>query len=142
MLDSRTRRILAQKEEPAGFPASNATSIRPLYFLDVDLFHLENRLHNSLGFFRIGIINHLDQNFWNNLPRHAVFVLEPAAHLRFFIPAFREVAPVMINFCLRLAIDLEGNGFVEFENRTTIGAVNACPSSSKATVITVPADLR
>jgi hypothetical protein len=50
-----------------------------------------------LGFFRIGIINHLDQNSRNNLPLGSVFVVEPAAHLRFFIPALREFAPVMIH---------------------------------------------
>lgn len=54
------------------------------------------------------------------MPRQAVLVFEPAALLRFFIAARAELLPVIINFFLRLTIDLQRDGFVEFEDGATI----------------------
>jgi hypothetical protein len=56
-------------DHSAGFPARQIlSSIRPLQFIDVDFLHLKHCLHGSLGFFRIGAIDHLEQSVRYNLP--------------------------------------------------------------------------
>ncbi len=42
--------------------------VGPLQLTDVKLFHFEHGVHDSSGFFRIGVIDQLRQNTGNDLP--------------------------------------------------------------------------
>jgi hypothetical protein len=94
-----------------------------------------------LGFFRIGVLEHLRQHGGNHLSGHAIPVFEPAALLGLLIAACREFPPIIVQFFLRLTTDLERDGLVKCEHRPPLSTVKACPSSSKATTMTVPAGL-
>jgi hypothetical protein len=86
---------------------------------DIDLLHLKHRLHNAFGFFLIAVVQHVDQNGGSDLPRQTEFVLEPAAG-RFLATVCGEFIPEIIHFLLRLAVYDEGDGFIEFEKRSTV----------------------
>ena len=93
--------------------------IRVFQRFDVDLLHLEHCVHHAFGFFRILVVQHVDQNRRNDLPRHAEFVLEPAAR-GFFAAIGGEFLPKIIHFVLRFAVHDERDRFVEFEKWTAI----------------------
>src|SRR6266540_3482745 len=101
--------------------------VSPLYLIDVDLLHWKHGLHHPPGFCRIGIADRLGQCARNDLPRKAVFVLEPAALLSAWISAFGQLLPVVVNFFLRLAIDLKRNGLVELEDRAPVQGREGLP---------------
>ena len=46
---------------------------------DIDLFHLKHRVHDAFGFLGVLVVQHVKQDGWGDLPRHAEFVLEPTA---------------------------------------------------------------
>src|SRR3712207_457893 len=46
---------------------------------DLDLLHLQHRLHDPFALFAIGLSEQLRQTLRHDLPREAIFVLEPAA---------------------------------------------------------------
>src|SRR4029079_11047930 len=50
----------------------------------------------------------------------AEFVFKPSASLRFGIAAGGKLFPVVIDLVLRVAHDLEGNGFADFEHWSTV----------------------
>src|SRR4051794_276335 len=45
----------------------------------LELAHLEHRLHGASCSSRVRIAEKLDETAWNDLPRHAPTILEPAA---------------------------------------------------------------
>src|SRR6266704_6259418 len=112
--------------------------VRSLDSCNVDLLHLQHGSHGTLGFIGVGVADHFVHGRWNDLPGHAVFVLQPAAGA-FFTP-FAEPLPEVVYVFLRPAIDDQRQGFVELEICwTPLRAVNCWPSSSKSTIMTVPA---
>src|SRR2546425_13190496 len=66
----------------------------------------------------MGIAEALRQGGWNNLPRQAELVLEPAAHLLF--SAGGELLPQLVDLFLGLAIHDERYGLRELELRTAV----------------------
>src|SRR4030095_5899417 len=91
---------------------------RALQGLDVELDHLEHPLHDTLPHLRILVPHQLGEDRRHDLPGQPELVLEPAAlHL---LAAFRELAPVVIDLFLVLAVDDERNGLRELELRTSV----------------------
>jgi hypothetical protein len=66
-----------------------------LQSLYVNFFHLKHCLHNSLCSLRISVIKHLDQNSGNDLPRHPIFVFQPAT--LYFFSAREDMKRSFIN---------------------------------------------
>src|SRR5215203_6052178 len=93
----------------------------------VELTHLKQRLHDSVRFLSILVLQHLAQNDGNDLPRESIFVLEPTALLCLFITSLGKLFPIIVYFFLRLTMHLERDGFVEFENRTTVEGYELLP---------------
>jgi hypothetical protein len=79
--------------------------------------------HGLVGAFRllqIGIRNHFEESFGNNLPGNAEFILNPPATLLSGVAAILELVPVVFDFGLVSALDLEGYCWAELELRSTI----------------------
>jgi hypothetical protein len=83
----------------------------------------------------------LEQGGRNDLPRDAVFVLQPAALLRPFIAAFAQFVPIVIELGLRLAPHYKGNRLGERETRPAVERRKVLASSEKLTDITDPSGL-
>ena len=62
----------------------------PFQRRDVELLHLQHRLHGALRLLPVRIAHHLDQRRRHHLPRQAELVLEPAALLRRRVAALRS----------------------------------------------------
>src|SRR5262245_4171065 len=93
--------------------------VSSLQFRDVDLFHLKHRVHDAFGLLGVLLVQHVNQDGWSDLPRHAEFVLEPAA--RGFLPASRDkIVPIIVHFFLGLTVHNKRNRFVELELRTAV----------------------
>ena len=86
---------------------------------DVEFFHFEQRLHDAIGFLRVGVAHEFADVGRNDLPGEAELVLEPAAHA-FLASVGREFGPVVVNFVLRFARDDEGDCICEFELRAGV----------------------
>src|SRR5438876_1565899 len=86
---------------------------------DVELLHLEHRLHGGFRVAGLGVAQHLAEHLRNDLPRNAESVLQPAAG-SFLAAAFRELGPVPIDLLLRLAGDHEEHAFGEREGRAAV----------------------
>src|SRR5688500_18923383 len=91
-----------------------------LELLEVELFHLEKRLHRPPRFLWIGIADQRGQRRRNDLPRDTELVFQPSALLRVLVPAGRELLPVAIDLFLRVTHDLERNRFAELELWSTV----------------------
>ena len=87
---------------------------------EVDFFHEQHGCHHAIRFGRVAGGHHLAHGSRNDLPRRAVLVFQPAALLCLRVAASRQLAPVKVDFVLRVALDLKGNRFVELENRPAI----------------------
>src|SRR5437762_10786457 len=85
---------------------------------DVDLVHLQHRVHNALRLRRVFVRQHLDQYGGNDLPRQTEFVPEPTASA--FFAAKGEFRPKIIDLFLCLAVYDKRDRFREFEDRTAI----------------------
>src|SRR4051794_1724764 len=85
---------------------------------DVELDHLEHRLHRAPGALRVRVREQLLHAPRHHLPGHAVPVFQPAA--LHFLPAFGQALPEIVDLLLVLAGDLEGDGFVEGELRAAV----------------------
>src|SRR3954463_14485506 len=86
---------------------------------DIDLLHLEHRLHHASRFLLIAVMQHIDQSRWGDLPRKTEFVREPAAR-GFLATICGEFLPKITHSRLSLAVYDEGDGFIEFEKRPAI----------------------
>src|SRR6185369_901120 len=73
---------------------------------------------HPLGSCWVRTLQQCEQRCRNDLPRQAVFIFQPAA--LYFLPAFSEPVPKMIDFLLRLAIDDERNRFGKLELRSAV----------------------
>ena len=87
---------------------------------DSGSFHFQHGLKGPLGFGGIGIHEHFGQDPGDHLPGEAELVRQPAALLSLRRAALGQPRPVVIHFLLRLALDLERDGFIELENRASI----------------------
>src|SRR5450759_5421805 len=92
---------------------------RPTQRGDVDLAHGQHGLHGSSGALRVGIAQHLAHLARDNLPRHAVAILQPAA------PPSRSTGigqrvPEAVDLRLVVAVDDERNRLGEWELRTAV----------------------
>src|SRR3989441_13267284 len=85
---------------------------------DVDLAHLEQRLHYLSRVPGSRVSHHLPERGRNDLPRHAEAILEPAA--RTFFPAVRKPLPGVVELFLRVAGRDERDPFGEREARAAI----------------------
>ena len=95
---------------------------RPLELGDIDLAHLEHRLHGAARTLRIGISNQLVQLARHDLPRQAESVLEPSARPR-LASVRRERIPQPVDLLLVLALDDERHRLVEAEIRSAVEAL-------------------
>jgi hypothetical protein len=72
------------------------------------------------GFFLVGSGQHLKHGGRDNLPRDAVFVLQPSASLCPLIAALAQFIPVMIDLALRFAFHDKGNRLGELQMRSAV----------------------
>src|SRR5438309_6493379 len=87
---------------------------------DVQLAHLEHRVHRAPGPLRVRVREQLLHAGRHDLPRQPVAVLEPAA--RPLLTALGQPLPVVVDLVLVHAGDLEGDGLVKGELRTAVDA--------------------
>src|SRR6476659_2817111 len=85
---------------------------------DVELLHLQHRLHHAVRLGAIRIAEQARQRGRNDLPGDAELVLEPAALLD--LSAGAEPVPEVVHLRLRLAGDVERDRFVELEMRSAV----------------------
>src|SRR5437763_6409165 len=89
-----------------------------LQLCDVELLHLHHRFADALGFRAVRVLKQLAEHGRDDLPRHAVFVLQPSAlHL---LSAGGKLLPQLVDLLLGLAIDDERYRFVELELRSAV----------------------
>src|SRR3954470_5878161 len=100
--------------------------VRVLQPLDIDLVHLQHGLHYPLGFFAILVLQHLAENTRYDLPREAIFVLQPAASLP-RAAAGGQLVPKLVNFLLRLATHKQRDGWSEGELWAAVQRVERLP---------------
>src|ERR1051325_6129052 len=84
----------------------------------VEFVHLQHRLHDSIGFFRIWIAHQLTQSCWYDLPRQSILIFQPSTSV--FLALCRQLLPQLIHFCLGLAVHHEGNCGREREHRSAV----------------------
>lgn len=84
---------------------------------ETELPHAHHGLEGAPRSFGLMIFEHLCHALWHDLPREAEFVHQPSALLRGGIAARAELIPESVHFLLHIALDLEGDGFVELEDR-------------------------
>src|SRR5438105_11439633 len=87
-------------------PQALCAGERPLELREVDLLHLQHRLHGPLGPFLVGAVQHLLHPLRGDLPRQAVPVLQPAAHA-LLAAVLSERVPEVVDLLLVLARDDE-----------------------------------
>ena len=68
---------------------------------DIEFHHLQHGRAHACRFRPVLVLHQLTGRFRHDLPRQAVFILEPAALLRF--TARKQRIPVAIDFCLIIA---------------------------------------
>ena len=89
---------------------------------DVDLAHLQHRLHGTMRAIRIGVADELDEPIRDDLPRESPPVLQPAARL--LLPAVGDQGrPVAVDLLLVGARDVERDRLGERELRSGIHRV-------------------
>src|SRR2546422_11751005 len=86
---------------------------------DVELAHLEQRLHDLPGVPGFGVSHHLAERARNDLPRHAEAILEPAT-ASLFTAIRREPLPDVVELFLCVAGRDEREPFGEREARPAV----------------------
>src|SRR5436190_19263437 len=76
--------------------------VRVLERFDLDLVHLEHRLHHAVDAFGVPVGQHLIEHARDDLPGHTEAVREPATRIR--ISTLRQRVPVMVDLLLRVAV--------------------------------------
>src|SRR3989338_1847019 len=87
-------------------------------FLDgryVGLSHVEDGVHRPLRSFRAMIAEQFGDRRWDDLPRKAKLVFQPAALLCLWIASGGKFLPKVIHVLLCVAHDLKGDRLVELE---------------------------
>ena len=100
--------------------------VRLAQLREVDLGHLEHRLHRALGALGVGAGEHLVELPRDDLPRQAEAVLEPAA-LAGLAAAEDERRPEAIDLGLVLALDHQRDRLGERELRSAVEADEPLP---------------
>src|SRR6266487_4576383 len=103
---------------------------RRLQFGDVELLHLEQRLHHAVCLLGILVAHQLPEHRGHDLPGEPKLVFQPAAHA-FFAAAGRELAPVLVDLLLILAVHDEGERLAELEQRAAVQRCEFLPSQLK-----------
>src|SRR5690242_18383241 len=85
---------------------------------DVELVHLEHRLHHSPRFRGVLAVKKITQHGRNDLPGYAELVLEPATAL--LLAVCGELLPQVVDLRLRLAVHEKGDRGRELEMRTAV----------------------
>jgi len=87
---------------------------------DIELFHAHHGLERALGGCGSWVVEQGGQHPGDDLPGEAELIFDPAALLGAGIAADGEFFPVVIDLLLIFALDLEGDGFAEFEDRAAV----------------------
>src|SRR5690348_4398592 len=95
---------------------SRDSVVRAAQRRDVELLHLQHCLHGALRPRVVPMFVELVHEVRDDLPRHAVAILEPPALLRLRIASRGKLRPVVIDFILRRAVHLQRDRFVERED--------------------------
>src|SRR5580704_14989039 len=96
---------------------------------DVELHHLQHRLHDPLGLGGVGVAEQFQQHLRHDLPRDAVAVLEPAAAID--QAAGRQRVPQPVDLGLIGAVDLERDRVGVFEPPAAVQRQEALPGESE-----------
>ena len=83
-------------------------------FFDAEFDSDHDGLHDAVDFGGVFVADEFDDVFGNDLPEESEFVLKPAAG-DFPAAAGGKFFPIAIEFRLGVALDHEGDGFVEFD---------------------------
>src|SRR5450432_1422721 len=97
-----------------------------LELLDVELAHLQHGGHDPRDLRLVLARVELGEHVWDDLPREAELVGEPAA-LAGRAAARRELLPIAVDLLLRLAFDDEREGGRELEVRATVERLEPLP---------------
>jgi len=88
-----------RRAERSARPDPRGTCIGSLELRDVELRHLEHRLHRALRAVAVRALEHLVELLRDDLPRQAEAILEPAARAG-LAAAVDESVPVAVDFGL------------------------------------------
>src|SRR5215470_11331280 len=114
-----TRQSRAQSKQPThGKQLGLCGLVRLLQACNVNLVHLEHRLHHSLGFCRVRIAHQLHQRHRDDLPRQPIFISEPPATI--LTAPIRKLFPEFVDLRLSFATHKQRNGRRKVELRPTI----------------------
>src|SRR4051812_29746286 len=86
---------------------------------NVELHHLHHRCEDALAARFVRARRQLEEATRHDLPGDAELVLEPTA-LALLAAAREQALPVVVDLRLVLAVDDEGDGFVELKMRTAV----------------------
>src|SRR6266487_784920 len=96
-----------------------------LQALDVDLLHLQHRLHGRIRLLGILVAHQFAEDGGNDLPGHAILVLEPTALLVCF--ARGEFPPQIVHFLLRLTVHEQRDRGCELVLGTAVQRIELLP---------------
>src|SRR5262249_29688924 len=109
---------------PSGVKRDGSGRRRPvgggLQCRQVELAHLQHRLHRAVGALRVGVREHLFHAGRHHLPGEAEAVPEPTALA--LLSAVGELLPEVVDLILGLAFDRERDRLVEAELRAAVDA--------------------
>lgn len=78
-----------------------------LKVFDDDFVHFVQSLGDSIRLRSVLVLQHLAQDSRDDLPRHSIFIIKPAALI--FLSTLGKLLPQLVNLSLGLAIDEEGD---------------------------------
>src|SRR5512142_612974 len=87
----------------------------------VELHHRHHGVHHGLHFLGVLVADQLHESPWDDLPRDAERILDPAARGR-LRAGLDELVPILVDFRLVLAVNIEGEAFGEGEVRAPVVA--------------------
>src|SRR5512144_1150989 len=103
---------ISRRSRRGRFGALLRLMVRSLKGRYVELHHRHHGFHHSLHLPRVPVADQLDESPWDNLPRDAERILDPAALGR-LRAGLDELVPILVDFRLVLAVNIEGEAFGE-----------------------------
>src|SRR6476620_3712678 len=97
---------------------------------DVDLLHLQHRIHRPLGGGPIAAGGALEQDARGDLPREAPFVLAPAA-VAFLAAVIDDRVPIAVGLLLAFGQDHEADCLIRLEQRSAVETDERLAEDSK-----------